>query len=477
MAWAPPIAVDLVDAGDGGGGQRRRRAPGRRRPGGTHSDDLGDAGDPGRDRGHEHGRRVARPARRARSSRPGRPAGAASATTMPPSLVGRRRARPAARWKASMPSRGRLERGPQRPGRSRRAPASQLGARAPAGRRAGRRRSARCSSRTAASPRSGPRRGSPAPRRPARRRPASGRGSRGRLGRRRGHATEVEPAAARRRTVPGPRSSARSGDPAPVTPAAELGVRRHRSSTSSTDRVSRRPAERLRPAPTDDIAADALRGRAGRCGAAPPARRRRSVGLLGEPARPEQGDGAPEGRRRGRHQAADPDVARNQVAGTWSRSPYANPLHARVRDCPRVDLSTVVRARADGQKSASTQSSHRGPAGDADPAAVQDQPQAERAPLAGRDHRRSSSSSTFTGSVSVVSPRRRTAGRRGCRPAAGQAEGDAADDVGGLAADAGQGDEVAPSAPGTSPPKRSTSACGHADEALGLVAGRSRSTG
>ena len=68
--------VHLVDAGDGGRGQGRARHP-PVGPGRHAQHHLGDAGHPGRDGGHEHGRRVAGPAPGHVGSRPGRPAGAA----------------------------------------------------------------------------------------------------------------------------------------------------------------------------------------------------------------------------------------------------------------------------------------------------------------------------------------------------------------------------------------------------------------
>ena len=81
-----------------------------------------------------------------------------------------------------------------------------------------------------------------------------------------------------------------------------------------------------------------------------------------------------------------------------------------------------------------------------------------------------SSSSTFTGSVSRGEPE--PAGQPadvGVDRQPGQAEADAAHDVGRLAARRREGDEVVHRASGTSPPKRSTRACGHADQAPRLV--------
>ncbi len=54
---------------------------------------------------------------------------------------------------------------------------------------------------------------------------------------------------------------------------------------------------------------------------------------------------------------------------------------ARLRPAGAGSTRLARRSCADGQKSASTHSRAAGPPGDADPPAVQDQPQAERSPL------------------------------------------------------------------------------------------------
>ena len=194
-------------------------------------------------------------------------------------------------------------------------------------------------------------------------------------------------------------------------------------------------------------------------------------------------------------------VASYQVAGTWLRRPYTT----RYRTCEpgrrsasvrpmslagrcsrrrRHDVSAragrrlPVRPATTGRSRPARTRSHAGRAGDAHPPAVQDQPQAERAPLRRPGSWGSAPCSTFTGSVSVVSPSRRDSRLTWVSTGQpGQAEGHAAHHVGRLAADARGWSTRSAIGAGHLAVEAVDQRVGHAEQALGLVAGRSRSSG
>ena len=152
-----------------------------------------------------------------------------------------------------------------------------------------------------------------------------------------------------------------------------------------------------------------------------------------------------------RRQAADPGVAANQVAGTWLVTPMVTRRSGTVGTPHRVVVTPVtvgagaagVGSRLDGQMSSSTQSPHRG-----------DLATQTRRPW--RIIRRLNAPRSAGRQVAVeleldlhrVVLRRSGRGAGDSRPTwvstgqAGQVEGHAAHDVGGLAADAGQRHEV-----------------------------------